>query len=566
MKAPILIFLLLILAGNGFSQDVSGFLMSICLEDSCESDDFQLFSSENLALKYLDSINQYFESNGFLQLYIIKEKISADSLRAKIQLGKQFAWEALDYKAIPVSFLPVSEPKASYSEVNSWMQQVILNAENIGYPFAQIKLDSVERMGNMLSGSISFDVGPLIRWDSLEVEGNTKTQARYLQNLLKINPGDLFSQKKLNEATQILLRSPYFTLISPPSVTFQIQKARPTFSIRDRNSNVIDGIIGLIPNENDPGKMLITGQLNLELYHLGGKGRDVLLNWKRINVETQSLEISAKESYLFNSHLDVSLGFSLLKQDTTFLNRFFKLEFGYQMSNSGYLRFFTKRQAADLISSYAYREAEELPDVADYRWNQYGVGVVVDRVDSRYFPRRGLLLEGEFAAGNKQILQNTGVPAVAYEGVDMNSPQYLGNVSLEKHIYIRPTWGMWMRGSGGFTKNKNLLLNDLFRLGGLKTLRGFNENYFYASRYGYLNLEQRLFFGENSFLLVFADLGILENPYFAPQIDKPISFGTGINLDTGTGLFQFIFGVGKSNLQPLQFSYSRIHFGYKARF
>jgi hemolysin activation/secretion protein len=125
---------------------------------------------------------------------------------------------------------------------------------------------------------------------------------------------------------------------------------------------------------------------------------------------------------------------------------------------------------------------------------------------------------------------------------------------------------MWFKGNGGFIQNENLLLNDLFRLGGLKTIRGFNENFFFARSFGYLSMEQRLFFGENSFLMVFVDAGILENPYFASSIDRPISFGAGLNLETGSGLFLFIYGVGRSNLQPLEFSYSRIHFGYLARF
>ena len=79
-------------------------------------------------------------------------------------------------------------------------------------------------------------------------------------------------------------------------------------------------------------------------------------------------------------------------------------------------------------------------------------------------------------------------------------------------------------------------------------------------------MEQRLFFGENSYLMVFSDLGFLENPYYEPEKDYPVSFGAGINLETGNGVFRFIYGLGKSNLQPLSFSYSRIHFGYLARF
>lgn len=115
-------------------------------------------------------------------------------------------------------------------------------------------------------------------------------------------------------------------------------------------------------------------------------------------------------------------------------------------------------------------------------------------------------------------------------------------------------------------RNENLFLNDFFRIGGLKSIRGFNENFFYARSFGYFNLEQRLFFERSSYLMVFVDGGILENPYFANPMDYPVSFGAGLNLETGSGIFRFIYGVGKSDLQPLEFSYSRIHFGYLARF
>lgn len=516
---------------------------------------------------YIDSIKQSFQNRGYLSLFMEEEEVSGDSLQVKILLGEKYAWEHISQGNVPEEFSKNIDPvTGDYSSASRWMREVISNAEDRGFPFAQIKLDSIQRKGNLISGVFKYDSGPLILWDSVKVAGDTKTQGKYLQNITGIQPGLPFSQKQLDEATQALSRSPYFVQTQSPQVDFQIQKAQPTFNLRDRNTNVLDGIIGLLPNENEPGKMLITGQLDLELYHLGGKGRDVAVHWQRLNIATQSLDLSAKESFLFNSPLDLSVGFNLLKQDSTFLNRFLSLDIGYHLSQNSHLRFFTKRQSSDVLDTEAYDDVTELPDVADYRWNQYGLGWSWDKLDSPFFPRRGWLITSEFALGNKRILENTGFPAEVYENLDLNSPQYLGKAEIEKHVFIRPTWGMWFKGSGGFTQNKNLLLNDLFRLGGLKTIRGFNENYFFAKSYGYMNIEQRLFFGENSFLMVFADFGILENPYFATSIDKPISFGAGINLDTGSGIFRFIYGVGKSNLQPLQFSYSRIHFGYLARF
>ncbi|WP_373396706.1 hypothetical protein V8V91_18520 [Algoriphagus halophilus] len=167
------------------------------------------------------------------------------------------------------------------------------------------------------------------------------------------------------------------------------QKASPIFYLRDRNVNVMDGVIGLLPNENEPGKVLVTGQLDLELYHLGGKGRNIAVHWQRMNKETQSLNLSARESFLFNSPLHISLAFNLLKQDSTFLNRYFGLEFDYQISNKSTIQFFTKRQASDLISTVSYQDVEELPDLADFRWNVYGIGVDYNGLDRLFLQEGG---------------------------------------------------------------------------------------------------------------------------------------------------------------------------------
>jgi len=556
-----------LLAGGLICQAQTGYWVKWSSDDPERYADWTAFASKAEGEKYVDSIQNSFQHEGYLGFFANEEKVAKDSLRVNLVLGEKFFWKSISQGNVPWVFSKDIDPVTQeYASALQWMGNVIAEAENNGFPFAQLKLDSIRRNSNELSAVFNYDSGPLILWDSVRVTGDTKTQERYVQNITGIRPGMPFSQKQLDAANKVLSRSPYFVQMQTPEVDFQIKKAQPTFTLRDRNANVLDGIIGLLPNANEPGKMLFTGQLDIELYHLGGKGRDVAVHWQRLNVETQSLDISAKESFLFNSPLDVIAGLNLLKQDSTFLNRYLSLDFGYHLTKNSYLRFFTRRQSSNVLNTTAYDEVTDLPDIADYRWNQYGIGWSLDRLDSPYFPKRGFLITSEFAIGNKRILENTGFPPEVYVNVDLNSPQYVGKVVLEKHIFISSNLGIWLRGSGGFIQNKNLLLNDLFRLGGLKSIRGFNENYFFARSYGYVNMEQRLFFGENSFLMVFADFGILENPYFTLAIDKPISFGAGINLDTGSGVFRFIYGVGKSNLQPLQFSYSRIHFGYLARF
>lgn len=515
---------------------------------------------------YLDSLIQKAWEEGFLGAAFDRILDKGDSLWVEFYQGPKILQIQLKQGNLPGELKTIPKEPLDFKEVNQLFLAVLEEAENIGFPFASVRLDSLKRRGEELSAILDLNLGPEIRWDSLQIEGGSATKESYLQRLSRIEIGTSFSQKELEEASKRISRSPYFRLAGPPKIDFRLQKASPVFRLNDRNSNVLDGVLGVLPNENEPGKVLITGQLDLELYHLGGKGRDVSVHWQRFNELTQRLEIEAKESFVFGSGLDVFGEFSLLKQDTSFINRRLGVHFGYQTKSPFYFDFFVRRQAGDLISTVAFSEITEFPETADFRWSEYGVHVRLDLLDDAIAPRKGAKIEVGFSAGNKEILQNTGIPEEVYQGLDLRTPQYSLIGKFEKHFYLKRSWGIYWAAAAGTIRNENLLQNDLYRLGGLQTIRGFNENFFFARDYFYMNLEPRLFFGENSFLFLFSDWGFLENPYFAESLETPLSFGSGISFETDSGVFRFVYAVGKTKEQPLSLQFSKIHFGYLVRF
>jgi len=101
----------------------------------------------------------------------------------------------------------------------------------------------------------------------------------------------------------------------------------------------------------------------------------------------------------------------------------------------------------------------------------------------------------------------------------------------------------------------------------LNSLRGFNENTFYASNYLIGTIEIQAYFNQDSRIFAFMDYGYLQyslsNTDFS---DQPFGTGIGIAVESGSGLFSFVYAVGKSEEQPLSLRYSKIHFGYKAIF
>ncbi|MCS5490654.1 POTRA domain-containing protein [Algoriphagus limi] len=515
---------------------------------------------------YLDSLVQKAWEEGYLGAAVDRLEEQGDSLLVKFYQGPKIEQIHLKQGNLSEDLVMIPSDPLSFTEVNQIFIDVLEKAENTGFPFAYVRLDSLERVEEGLRANLKLNLGPQISWDTLQIEGNSVTKGNYLQRLSRLEIGTPFSQKELEQATKRIGRSPYFRLASPPQINFRLQKASPVFQLSDRNSNVLDGILGVLPNENQPGKVLITGQLDLELYHLGGKGRDVSVHWQRFNELTQRLELEVKESFVFGSGLDVSGEFSLLKQDTSFINRRIGVHFGYQSKGPLYFDFFLRRQAGDLISTTAYSEVTELPETADFRWSEYGLHVTLDLLDDVIAPRKGAKIELGLSAGNKEILQNTGIPEEAYQGLDLRTPQYSIAGKVEKHFYLKRNWGIYWGAAAGLIRNENLLQNDLYRLGGLQSIRGFNENFFFARDYFYMNLEPRLFFGENSFLFLFSDLGLLENPYFADSIEQAFSFGSGISFETDSGVFRFVYAVGKTKEQPLSLQFSKIHFGYLVRF
>ncbi|WP_235954676.1 BamA/TamA family outer membrane protein [Cyclobacterium salsum] len=491
-----------------------------------------------------------------------------------LETGPEFYWLYLEkgnlepwmLGSAAFSRIHFQERPFRFGEVRRLIEEVLETGQNQGYPFIAVNLDSLRVGEKQVGARIKVNKGPWIAFDTLQITGSSRTQPLYLARKLKVLPGEPFSQKKLDQAVSRLGNIPYVRLDGSPELSFQNEEATVYLPVNDRKINTLDGIIGLLPNEVEANKWLVTGQFDVQLYNVSGKGRDYLLNWQRLSQYSQNLTIEAREPFVLGSQLDLGLAFSFLKEDTTFLNREFNVTIGLQLSPKVDLSFFGKREAGDLLDVSRYEEANELPDIADFRYNNYGANLRFNDVDDVLMPKNGW--RGSFMAGigNKKLVENTGLPQALYAEAEKNTIQYYLQGNVERYIRWRRKLSTKLALNGGEMHNSNLFLNDLFRLGGLQSIRGFNENYFYASRYLYFTVEPRYYISDESYFLLFSDLGRLENKVTRRPAEWPMAFGGGLSLETNGGIFTFVYALGQASDQPIGFSYSRIHFGFTGRF
>ena len=453
-----------------------------------------------------------------------------------------------------------------HTEVLDLFNKILIYAEEHGYPFATVGLDSLEISDQGISASVMYEPGPLITFDSLRVQGSLDIKPRFLQSQLGLYRGKPFNQGLVAQIPVRLKQMEFLTLGSVPEVRFRDEHAQIDLALERRSVNQIDAVLGLLPNENTPGKVLITGLVLIDLHNLFSSAKNLRLEWQRIDVSSQLLDIAYRHPKLLNSPLDFEGRFHLLKQDTSFINRELSLRLAFTTGSAGQLGVGSRLQTSRIISTSVYAGASELPAIADFNLNYHGLEYRFSSIDDPVFPTRGIRIGVEAMAGQKKILQNPAFDPAWYNSIKLSSPQYRVEGAIETHVRAYRNIIASGRILGGHLRGSSLFQNDLFRLGGLNSLRGFNENYFFASSYLIAGLEWRFALERGTYFFTFIDQALLRNEPAGLETDYPTGLGAGINLATEAGNFNLVFAVGRNNFQTFSLNLAKIHFGYVSRF
>ncbi|WP_187632103.1 BamA/TamA family outer membrane protein [Hymenobacter lutimineralis] len=504
-----------------------------------------------------------------------------DTVRVTLYVGEQFRWAQLRSGNLGDALLTRAGYRERFftakpflpAEWTRLQQRILAEAENQGYPFASVRLDSVTLTDREVSGRVVLERGPVVYFDSLEVVGATKTRKQFLARYLQILPNQPYSQQRVDAAARLLRQLPYLRLRAQPEVRFAQHKARVYLLLEDRPSNQFDAIVGILPNtatNTGQKKVQLTGDVTINLRNIRGGGKQLGLQWRKVDAASQLLDAQYVHPGFFGTPLEVGASFNLYRQ--TQANPFQtvrpRLQVTYPTPSAGRVALFTEWRSSRLLADSTYKLLTALPSTIDTRYDAYGLDYTWNALDDLYFPRRGTLATGQAAIGNKRISKNSELNDTLYQRVALRTTQVTLGLRLEQYFRLGRNGVLLTRVRGEALLNKRLFLNDLFRLGGLTTLRGFNELNFYANQYAVGTVEFRQFTGQDAYVFLFADQAwlrqdIVAQPYYE---DAPTGLGAGLSFRTGAGVFQFVYSLGRSEQQKLALNASKIHFGITNRF
>jgi len=548
-------------------------------------------TKEAITLFLKRSIVESLQSKGYLAISVDSIIVEKNLTKAWIFLGDQYKWGALlldssilvDGSMNRNALQPLPGELLNMASIASLKENMLRNFEENGYPFAAIQLDSSYFKGNELCARLRAIKGPLYRIDSLHVEGKQFIKKAFLQQYLALGGGEIYRKSNLDALSGRLLSLGFVKESRPWDLGLLGTGATVNLYLEPQRSSGFNLLAGLMPsNQQLGGKMLLTGEADLDLKNTFGAGENFMLSWQQLQVKSPRLQIGFQKPYMFKSNAGIDVKFNLLKKDSSFINIQTRLGLQYEVNKKQLAKLFIQQYASNLIEvdTNFIKRTKKLPAFLDLRTTNIGAEFQYNGTDYRFNPRKGMDLGLTFSGGIRKLLKNNSIASLKkdqfnnafdfaglYDTMTLSSSQFRMNMRVDQFIPLGQNATIRAGLQTGWINGKKLFLNELFQLGGIKTLRGFDEESFYASEYAIATVEYRYLIGSSSYLFSFLDAAHLGRKSIQGNVQgKYAGVGVGLALETKAGLFNLAYAAGKNKELPFNFRESKIHFGFVSLF
>ena len=425
---------------------------------------------------------------------------------------------------------------------------------NNGYPFVAISYENLEILEDEISLRLKINRGLIFRWTEIHIKGDSSISINAIENIIGIRTTDFFNESLLEQVDKRLEQVSFIKKIKSSELLFTEKGVELFLYLQGQKISSIQGAIGLQPNPTTQS-VVLTGDLQMKLANVFKKAELIDLSWRSIQPQTQALNFKFIYPYLFKSPFGIDARFNLYKRDSTFLDLKSSLGVVYTLKNGSQLKASYQLLASNLL--FASASSSQFTNLATVRTNAYGLSYMFRKLDYIPNPSKGRFLFIETYIGSRVALKDS-----------VSDKKNVARVSIQFDNYFSLAKRHVLKVGAGFESYyaHQVFQNELYRFGGLNSLRGFNEDELFASTKLNYTLEYRFLVDRNSNAFVFFDQAFYENNANSYLKDNPFGAGAGFSFGTKLGIFTISYAVGKQLSNPFDLRLSKIHFGYTAYF
>jgi hypothetical protein len=429
------------------------------------------------------------------------------------------------------------------NEIEYYLEEISKNLDNRGQSFSKTTLSKNQIKNDTLYSDLIISSSKERTISKVVIKGYEDFPKKFIRNHLSITENKTtFNTKKLTNISKRLNSLSFVKQIKPPETLFKEDSTLVYIYVDKKQNNSFDGLINFTSRED--GSILFNGILDLQFNNILNGGEFFLLNWNAIGDERQELELNLETPYIFNSKITPKFLFNIYRQDSTFINTKFSGTLDYALNS--------KIDVGLTFSDESSENTTQTTQTNNESFDSFFSGLNFNyRINSNN-------------SLNTDKLNITVNPLLGYrKTVNGKTNQFKLKTIVSYLIELNKRNSIYLKNNTGILNSVNFLNNELFRIGGANSIRGFNEQSFFTSNYTYFNLEYRYATSSRSYFYSITDIGRLQ---ISSNFNNVIGLGGGYSFFTNNSQINFGIALGNNLSNKFQFRNPKVIINWRTFF
>lgn len=508
--------------------------------------------------KELLSIHKTLRNSGYFNAIIDEKTKKNDSTYvSEIKLNTHFSKIHINYNTQQISTEELYSSLDNNAKINKDtfiintssleknINNIIKHLSDNGQVFSSCKLIDVNIKNNEVFARLDLITSKTNYVSGIKIKNYDKFPEKFIKHYLRLRKNKPLNITDIEEKSNRLNHLPFASEAKKPELLFTKDSTITYLYINKKKANSFEGFLGFASNPNTD-KLDINGNINLQLVNNLNSGEEVYLKYKSTENEQKKINIRINIPYIFNTPFSLEGEFDIFKKDSSFTNntqaiqtkydlhKNIKIGTGIRFNTSNSLIEDTTNNQDYKKTSYLFNFSHQTPNTA-----------------SNFFKTQTkTFLEISLTKRKTAIINNT------QQNIFLTS-EYIFQVSKKNSFFIK--------NESNYLVSDQTLDNEYLYIGGINSVRGYQENSIPSTQYSVLNSEYRIELNNTLYTHTVIDYAISKNNL----TNKPnnfFGFGIGFGLKTNNSLLRFIIANKKNKGETIKFSESKIHLSLSTLF
>ncbi len=432
-----------------------------------------------------------------------------------------------------------------FRNIENYLNESLKKLEQKGFALSKLKLVAISKNENHLTAKLELISDKKRKVTDIVVNGYDKFPVGFKKNIRNKYKKLLFNKENLKLIYNDFNKIRFVKQTKYPEILFTTDSTKVYVYLEKAKTSSFDGFIGFSNDENK--NLIFNGYVDLALNNALNIGEKLALYWKSDGKNQKTFNIETEIPYIFKSPIGIKAQLNIFKQDSIFQNTKTNIDLGY------YLNFNSK-----IFLGYQETESNDI--------NNFNNNILSDSKNSFFTSTYEFV---DFNTDDFLFPEKTNFILKVGSGKrtakTQNSNQFFTTLLINYHFYLNKKNAINIKTDNYYLKSENYITNELFRFGGINSIRGFNENSLQGNTFLSIITEYQLILSKGLYFHSVLDYGYLEDKTI-DKSSKLLGLGFGFGLQTKNGLLNFIYANGSSGNQALKFSNSVVQISLKTNF